>query len=121
MNVFRDKPASGKTDLAAGLQGNRVFILLVSDGELLSVHFRENDGAGIGKNRIRPDGKLHRGAVRRNGSIRGNLRSKSYFDCSQLAAQFGGGGHAKASGFTVTGIGLTELADEVLEAALKMI
>lgn len=56
-----------------------------------------------------------------NGSIRGNLRSKSYFDCSQLAAQFGGGGHAKASGFTVTGIGLTELADEVLEAALKMI
>ncbi|MCR4670652.1 MAG: bifunctional oligoribonuclease/PAP phosphatase NrnA [Saccharofermentans sp.] len=56
-----------------------------------------------------------------NGSIRGNLRSKSYFDCSKLASKFGGGGHAKASGFTVTGIDLTELADQVLEEALKMI
>ncbi|MBP5654892.1 MAG: bifunctional oligoribonuclease/PAP phosphatase NrnA [Clostridiales bacterium] len=59
--------------------------------------------------------------VLENGSIRGNLRSKSYFDCSKLAAQFGGGGHAKASGFTGHDIGLTEFADQVLEAAMKMI
>ena len=56
-----------------------------------------------------------------NGTIRGNLRSKSYFDCAKLAEQFGGGGHAKASGFTASDIDLTELADRVLEAAMKMI
>lgn len=59
--------------------------------------------------------------VLENGSIRGNLRSKSYFDCSKLAEQFGGGGHAKASGFTGHDVGLTEFADQVLEAAMKMI
>ena len=56
-----------------------------------------------------------------NGSIRGNLRSKSYFDCSKLAEKFGGGGHAKASGFTGYDVELEDFAELVLDAAVKMI
>ncbi|MBR6880865.1 MAG: DHH family phosphoesterase [Clostridiales bacterium] len=38
-----------------------------------------------------------------DGKIRANLRSKTYFDCSEFAAIYGGGGHKKAAGFTAKG------------------
>lgn len=38
-----------------------------------------------------------------NGQVRVNLRSKERVDVSRIAAQFGGGGHARASGARPTG------------------
>jgi phosphoesterase RecJ-like protein len=35
-----------------------------------------------------------------NGHIKGSMRSKHYFDIAGFASRFGGGGHARAAGFT---------------------
>ena len=52
-----------------------------------------------------------------DGGIRGNLRSKSSFDCAQFAGIYGGGGHKRAAGFTVTDKTMDELyADITLKA-----
>lgn len=48
--------------------------------------------------------------------VRGNLRSKGALDVSDIAAQFGGGGHAAAAGFTYRGT-----VEDTLEAILPML
>jgi phosphoesterase RecJ-like protein len=50
------------------------------------------------------------------GVVRVNLRSKSRLDVSRLAAQFGGGGHARAAGARVTGP-FDDVVARVLSAA----
>ena len=50
------------------------------------------------------------------GKVRGNLRSKGRHDISGVARALGGGGHAKASGFTVEGT-----VDDALCAALPLL
>jgi len=50
-----------------------------------------------------------------NGEIRGNVRSQEYFDCSKFAEIFGGGGHVRASGFTVKDRDIYTVAEEVIE------
>lgn len=50
-----------------------------------------------------------------NGEIRGNVRSQEYFDCSEFAKNFGGGGHVRAAGFTVKDISIGDLAGEVIK------
>ena len=52
-----------------------------------------------------------------NGTVRGNLRSKTEFDCSEFAERFGGGGHKRAAGFTVEGIDIDELCDQIIREA----
>ncbi len=49
-----------------------------------------------------------------------NLRSRNKVDVSALAQRFGGGGHARASGFKVTGKSVEAVAEE-LAAAVKEI
>lgn len=53
--------------------------------------------------------------------VRGNLRSKSYFDCTKLAGNFGGGGHIRASGFHVDDADITKVKEEVLDFASTML
>lgn len=51
-----------------------------------------------------------------------NLRSRHGVDVSKIAQNFGGGGHARASGFKVTGKTVNEVADmlaEVVQNAVK--
>ncbi len=55
-----------------------------------------------------------------NGAVRGNLRSKSTFDCTKLAGKFNGGGHYNASGFTVTNRDINEIREEVIKYASEM-
>lgn len=50
------------------------------------------------------------------GKVRGNLRSKGQHDISGVARALGGGGHAKASGFTVEGT-----VDDALCAAMPLL
>jgi phosphoesterase RecJ-like protein len=35
-----------------------------------------------------------------DGHIKGSMRSKHYFDIAGFASRFGGGGHARAAGFS---------------------
>ena len=49
-----------------------------------------------------------------NGEIRGNVRSQEYFDCSKFAEGFNGGGHVRASGFTVKDRDIGTVAEEVI-------
>lgn len=50
-----------------------------------------------------------------NGEIRANIRSQDYFDCSEFAGSFGGGGHIRAAGFTVKNGDINEVADEIIK------
>lgn len=56
-----------------------------------------------------------------NGGIRVNIRSRDYFDCSVYAASFGGGGHMRASGFTVTDMEIHALADRIVEQVTELL
>lgn len=56
-----------------------------------------------------------------NGEIRANIRSQDYFDCSEFAGSFGGGGHIRAAGFTVREGGINEVAAQVIEKVQKTI
>lgn len=50
-----------------------------------------------------------------------NLRSRSAVDVSQIAAQFGGGGHARASGFKIIGKTVGEVADELADVVAYVV
>ncbi|GAB4150894.1 MAG: bifunctional oligoribonuclease/PAP phosphatase NrnA [Planctomycetota bacterium] len=54
-----------------------------------------------------------------SGETRVSFRSKSFFDCSELAACFGGGGHRSASGATVR-LPLAEARKAVLQKASEL-
>lgn len=47
-----------------------------------------------------------------------SARSKTGYDVQRLAARFGGGGHAKAAGATLTG-GLSEVRERLVQAAVE--
>lgn len=50
-----------------------------------------------------------------------NLRSRGSVDVSSIAQQFGGGGHARAAGFKVTGKTIHEVADALAEAVYAVV
>ncbi|NJP40969.1 bifunctional oligoribonuclease/PAP phosphatase NrnA [Oscillospiraceae bacterium HV4-5-C5C] len=52
-----------------------------------------------------------------DGEIRGNVRSGEHFDSSAFAQAFGGGGHLRASGFTLRGQQLSEARQTVIQKA----
>jgi phosphoesterase RecJ-like protein len=56
-----------------------------------------------------------------DGAVRGNLRSKTDFDCSEFAERYGGGGHKRAAGFTAEGADIDALADEIIKEAGKFL
>jgi len=52
----------------------------------------------------------------RAGKVKGSLRTlKDEVDVAQIAANYGGGGHTKAAGFTVTGKLEKEIKWKVVE------
>jgi nanoRNase/pAp phosphatase (c-di-AMP/oligoRNAs hydrolase) len=50
------------------------------------------------------------------GIVKCGLRSRSGFNCIDLAATMGGGGHAQACGFKMPTTGLVQLLSGVLQA-----
>jgi phosphoesterase RecJ-like protein len=50
-----------------------------------------------------------------------NLRSRGSVDVSKIAQSFGGGGHARAAGFKVTGKSVEQVADELAEVVLHVV
>jgi len=53
------------------------------------------------------------------GGVKLSARSKNAFDVHALARKFGGGGHKKASGATLTGMTLSEARAKLVAAALE--
>ena len=56
-----------------------------------------------------------------DGTVRGNLRSLPPLAVQPLAAHYGGGGHAQASGFTVVGKRLGEITPDVKQQLLALL
>jgi len=50
-----------------------------------------------------------------NGDIKISLRSKNYVDVSKIAVKYGGGGHIRASGATISGKTFSEIKQMLLE------
>ena len=50
-----------------------------------------------------------------------NLRARNAVDVSQIAQKFGGGGHARASGFKVTGKPLEDVTSELAEVVKNVV
>lgn len=50
-----------------------------------------------------------------------NLRARNAVDVSQIAQKFGGGGHARASGFKVTGKALEDVTGELAEVVKNVV
>ena len=50
-----------------------------------------------------------------------NLRSRGSVDVSKIAQTFGGGGHARAAGFKVTGKSVEQVADDLAEVVLHVV
>jgi phosphoesterase RecJ-like protein len=55
------------------------------------------------------------------GFIKASLRSRSNFDVSKLAQNFGGGGHKQAAGFILTGVDLDEAEEQILKVSREAI
>lgn len=57
------------------------------------------------------------------GEIRANVRSVSEFDSAAFAANYGGGGHVRAAGFTVNdpSISIEDLAEDVIKKAAALL
>lgn len=53
-----------------------------------------------------------------DGKVKGSMRAKSYFNVSEIAGQFGGGGHIKAAGFT-SSQDIESLEKDIIEAIGK--
>lgn len=56
-----------------------------------------------------------------DGKIRVNIRSEEPFNSSEFAENYGGGGHLRAAGFTVTDRNIDELRDEIVSKASKLV
>jgi len=50
-----------------------------------------------------------------NGDIKVSLRSKNYVDVSKIAVKYGGGGHIRASGATISGKSFSEIKDMLIQ------
>ena len=107
----------------------RIFDHVVSDvdGRLMSTHVTQQDFSETGANTTDTEdaiNALHTVAgseiavlfVELDANItKVSLRSRTEFDVQQIAAQFGGGGHKKASGVTFSGA-IEQAQEEVLDA-----
>ncbi|SNX55472.1 bifunctional oligoribonuclease/PAP phosphatase NrnA [Thermoanaerobacterium sp. RBIITD] len=53
--------------------------------------------------------------VENNDEVKGSLRSKNYINVNKIAKEFNGGGHVRASGFTINGK-LSNIKEQILKA-----
>lgn len=101
--------------------GGKLAIVKVT-AEMFSKYQAGHDEISDVVSRLRDVGGVEFACVLREtdpDTIRGNLRSKTDFDCSVFAEQYGGGGHKRAAGFTVKNRNIDELASEIIREASK--
>ncbi|MHB8963892.1 MAG: DHH family phosphoesterase [Saccharofermentanales bacterium] len=86
--------------------GNRIAISLITKEMIDECKASDDDIDGICNDIRNIEGVDAAFVLREKGEdeIRGNIRSSELFDASAFAAELGGGGHKRASGFTMKGI-----------------
>lgn len=102
------------------LENGKAAIITLTDDMFEKAGANEADSEGL-VNIARNINGVEVAAVLRkkgNAQIKGNLRSKSYADVSEIANHFNGGGHKRAAGFTVDG-NLNEIKARLLEDIRK--
>ncbi len=57
----------------------------------------------------------------RDDGINVNFRSNNYVDVSKIAAKFGGGGHIRAAGCTISGMDMDEVKKRVIEECVEAV
>lgn len=99
------KLSSLASDSLELLEKGKISIMVLTDEMMAKAGAKEEDCDGIVN-----IGRSIRGVEvsillrqRKNGEIKGNLRSNTNVDVSAIAGMFGGGGHKKAAGFTAAG------------------
>ena len=94
--------------------------IVTVDSQMFEKYQANHDEISDVVSRLRDVGGVEFACVLREtdkDTIRGNLRSKTEFDCSVFAERYGGGGHKRAAGFTVKGRDINELAQEIVREA----
>lgn len=90
--------------------GNRIAISLITKEMIEECSASDDDIDGICNDIKNIEGVDAAFVLREKSAdeIRGNIRSSDLFDASAFAAQFGGGGHKRASGFTMKGLSIMD-------------
>ncbi len=99
--------------------GGRVSLLMLENSDFEEFDVREEDAAGIVTLPISIDGVEVGVYIRQRGEseYKVSLRSVRYVDVAEIAETFGGGGHIRAAGYSVT----EEKLEENIEALIEEI
>jgi len=104
--IYRQDPPAKLRLMGLMLQS----LELLANGKLAVMKLRQADFAASGADRTMTDELVNEGGrlasiegivlftEEPDGGVRVNFRSRNWLDVSALAARFGGGGHARASG-----------------------
>jgi phosphoesterase RecJ-like protein len=105
------------------LMDNKIAICLVTKQMILECGANDNDVDGICAELRNIEGVVVAFVLREkdNGEIRGNIRSSDEFDASLFAVSLGGGGHMRASGFTLREMTLSQAYDLVAAKSVAMV
>jgi len=101
---------------------NRIAICLITQAMIEECNAMEGDVDGICNDLKNIDGVIVAFVLREraNGEIRVNIRSSEKFDASYFAALYGGGGHMRASGFTLTDMALEEAHQVIVKKTMEI-
>ncbi|MHB1453174.1 MAG: DHH family phosphoesterase [Saccharofermentanales bacterium] len=90
--------------------GNRIAISLITKKMIEECNASDDDIDGICNDLKNIEGVDAAFVLREKSEdeIRGNIRSSDLFDSSSFAAELGGGGHRRASGFTMKGMSIMD-------------
>lgn len=99
--------------------GGRLALTVVTQDMIRDCRATDDASDGLASNLRDIKGVVASFAVREtpDGEIRVNIRSYQPFDSAAFASSFGGGGHQRAAGFTVTGKQADEVCALILEKA----
>ena len=118
-NVERMRLTARALSGAKFFYGGRLALTVVTQDMIRECQATEDASDGLASNLRDIKGVLASFAVREtaDGEIRVNIRSYLPFDAAVFAAQFGGGGHQRAAGFTVQNRTATEVSKMIIERA----
>ena len=102
---------------------NRIVACSIDQAMIEESNAQEGDVDGICSDLKNVEGTLVAFVLRQriSGEIRVNVRSSEEFDASSFSAFFGGGGHMRAAGFTLTGTTLEYAHRIVVDKAMDII
>ncbi|MDD4797621.1 MAG: DHH family phosphoesterase [Eubacteriales bacterium] len=123
--VFRTRSLGRTRLIGRGLgklrmeAGGKIALILLTRQDMADCGADDGDSENLVNYALEIDG-VDAGVLLReeaDGTVKCSLRSSGAFDAAGIAVKFGGGGHAKAAGFTLDGPG--NAAAETVLAALR--